>query len=125
MKVDIKEIKINKLNNSITFINGEIAYSQFGVATEILNLITTLQEENEKIRKMNKAKYKYAMNMEDKYITEKAKNEKTIEYINKNIADIEYMKNNYDMNQLKTFTIEITYDDLENILNILQGGGEN
>lgn len=40
-----------------------------------------LQEEIKKIREMNKAKHKYASNMEDKYITEKTKNQKAIEYI--------------------------------------------
>lgn len=39
-----EEIKINKNNKSITFINNGIGFSQFfGVADEILDLITNLQ----------------------------------------------------------------------------------
>lgn len=40
------EIKINKSNKSITFINDGIAFSQFGIADEILNLIANLQQDN-------------------------------------------------------------------------------
>lgn len=46
------EIKINKSNKSITFINDGIAFSQFGIADEILNLITNLQQENESWRRV-------------------------------------------------------------------------
>lgn len=45
MNDEIKEIKINKTNKSITFINNGIAFSQFGIADEILDLITNLQQE--------------------------------------------------------------------------------
>jgi hypothetical protein len=38
-----EEIKINKYNKSISFIHNNIAFSQFGVADEILDLITDLQ----------------------------------------------------------------------------------
>ena len=48
MKDEIKEIKINKENKSITFINNGIAFSQFGIADEILDLIIDLQDEYEK-----------------------------------------------------------------------------
>ena len=41
------EIKINKANKSITFINNGIAFSQFGIADEILDLITNLQQDTE------------------------------------------------------------------------------
>lgn len=44
MNNDIEEIKINKANKSIAFINNGIAFSQFGVADEILDLITDLQK---------------------------------------------------------------------------------
>lgn len=40
-----EEIKINKNNKSITFINNGIAFSQFGVADEILDLINNLQNQ--------------------------------------------------------------------------------
>lgn len=82
--------------------------------------ITTLQEENEKLKQSLESRLKYSDELDEKIEII----DSTIEYINKNIADINYMKNNYDMNQLKTFTIEITYTDLENILNILKGGDE-
>ena len=45
MNKEIKEIKINKANKSITFINNGIAFSQFGIAEEILDLITNLEQE--------------------------------------------------------------------------------
>ena len=44
MNDERKEIKINKANKSITFINNGIAFSQFGIADEILDLITNLQQ---------------------------------------------------------------------------------
>lgn len=50
MTNEIKEIKVNKANKSITFINNGIAFLQFGVADEILDLITNLQEENERLK---------------------------------------------------------------------------
>ena len=40
-----EEIKINKYNKSISFIHNNIAFSQFGVADEILDLITDLQNQ--------------------------------------------------------------------------------
>lgn len=43
------EIKINKANKSITFINNGIAFSQFRIADEILDLITNLQQENKSL----------------------------------------------------------------------------
>lgn len=44
------EIKINKMAKSITFINNGIAFSQFGIADEILDLITNLQQKEELLR---------------------------------------------------------------------------
>lgn len=46
------EIKINISNGSISFINNGIGFSQFGVAREILDLITNLQEENERLKEL-------------------------------------------------------------------------
>lgn len=48
-----KEIKINKSSKSITFINNGIAFSQFGIADEILDLITNLQQNYERIYNEN------------------------------------------------------------------------
>ena len=56
MNNDIKEIKVNKSNKSITFINNGIAFSQFGVADEILDLITNLQEERKTLYKYTPGK---------------------------------------------------------------------
>jgi hypothetical protein len=53
MKDEIKEINIDKNAKSIFFINNGIGFSQFGIADEILDLITNLQEENERLRKQN------------------------------------------------------------------------
>ena len=46
-----EEIKINRYNKSLTFINNGIAYSQFGVADEILDLIEHLQQRVEQLEK--------------------------------------------------------------------------
>lgn len=46
----MEEIKINKLNKSITFINNGIAFSQFGIADEILDLI---EHQNKEIERLN------------------------------------------------------------------------
>lgn len=50
MKDEIKEIKIDKNAKSIFFINNGIGFSQFGIADEILDLITNLQEENNNLK---------------------------------------------------------------------------
>lgn len=47
MNDEIKEIKIDKNAKSIFFINNGIAFSQFGVADDILDCITNLQQELE------------------------------------------------------------------------------
>lgn len=60
-----EEIKINKNNMSITFINNGIAFSQFGVAPEILDYITDLQQENEKLNNI--------INELEKYLEEHSK----------------------------------------------------
>ena len=41
----MSEITINKNNKSITFTHNNIGFSQFGVADEILDLITDLQNQ--------------------------------------------------------------------------------
>lgn len=72
-----EEIKVNKANKSITFINNGIAFSQFGVADEILDLITNLQEENKELKKVY-IKPTFTKREIEKY---KSRNEKAIEYI--------------------------------------------
>ena len=49
-----EEIKINKYDGSITFINNGISFSQFGIAKEILYLIEDLQQKVEQLEKENK-----------------------------------------------------------------------
>lgn len=67
-----EEIKINKLNKSIMFINNGISYSQFGIADEILDLITNLQQENEKLK--YNARGQVNDYFKDKYADEVLKN---------------------------------------------------
>ena len=47
-----RKITIYKENKSIEFINNGIAFSQFGIANEILDLIIDIQLENEKLHKV-------------------------------------------------------------------------
>lgn len=54
------EIKVNKSNKSITFTNNGIAFSQFGVADEILDLIINLQEKL-KVSQTNEETYRLEM----------------------------------------------------------------
>ena len=91
------EIKINKSNKSITFINNGIAFSQFGIADEILDLITNLQQANKSITEqleylrsgeyLNQVKWERDLNeklnqtMSIELIDYKSRCEKAIEYI--------------------------------------------
>lgn len=77
-----------------------------------------LRQENEDIKKRLEENTKiylnknhYASELEGKYIVEKAKNEKAIEYINISLRD-SYENDEYPL----------TYHDFEHLLNILQGG---
>ena len=47
--------------------------------------------------------------------------DKAIEYIKENIADIDFIKKEYDEKTLKNPDIETTFIDIENLLNILKG----
>ncbi len=70
------EIKINKANKSLTFINNGIAFSQFGIADEILDLITNLQQEKEDYKsRCEKASeyFKYQLENLDFYEDTKAR----------------------------------------------------
>lgn len=48
---------------------------------DILNNFDNIKKENEKIRKMNMHEHKYGSDMEEKYLIEKNKNDRAIEYI--------------------------------------------
>ena len=54
-----EKIKINKLDGSITFINNGISFSQFGIAKEILDLITNLQQKVEQLENIRKEAIEY------------------------------------------------------------------
>ena len=45
----MNEIKINKQAKSITFIKNGIAFSQFGIAKEILDLVDNQQQEIDRL----------------------------------------------------------------------------
>lgn len=95
------EIKINKANKSITFINNGIAFSQFGIADEILDLITNLQQEKEDY---------------------KSRCEKASEYIKEAIENGDYFEDD-----IATDISEPSYDKYVNsdsLLNILQNGSD-
>lgn len=122
MKDEIKEIKVNKANKSITFINNGIAFSQFGVADEILDLITNLQEENRILKETNvycnrtdcsgrikdSRKYDSVYQEKEDY---KSRNEKAIKLLKEAGC--------YD-EKTNTFCDDV-WEELSKLLNILQG----
>ena len=55
MKTKIKEVKINKVNKSLALVYNGITVSQFGIADEILDYITNLQKENEKLKTLKES----------------------------------------------------------------------
>ena len=107
------EIKINKANKSITFINNGIAFSQFGIADEILDLITNLQQENERL-KDNRDWWKDRFFGQQEY--DDSHRITAIEYKKRIDKAIEYIENpRHEMSVL-------TY---QNLLNILQNGSDS
>lgn len=134
MKEEIKEIKIYKANKSIIFINNGIAFSQFGVADEILDLIINLQEQlhqasldiqeltekdigcpswcdkltnlQEENRQTKLLKERYQLEKEDY----KQRNEKAIKYIDRMTRVIDYDDDEF-----------ITWKHIEDIEKILRG----
>lgn len=103
-------VEINKEEQYI--IIGNTKY--YGIASELLDYITKLQQENKKIRKMNKAKHKYAMQMEDNYIHERYTNLKAIEYINNHKKQLHHSFDEPSFDYL----LCVNADEL---LNILEG----
>lgn len=102
-------IKINKLNKSITFINNGIVFSQFGVADEILDLITNLQNENEELKQDNIIGCK-------KFIKQRQIIDKAIEWVKEHIET--YQKNEIVILDWDNFS------DPRNLLKILKGSDE-
>ena len=95
-----EKIKINKLDGSITFINNGISFSQFGIAKEILDLITNLQQKVEQL---------------EKELQTTANNCKQLENIRKEIK--EYIEKNVACFKNGDMLVELNVDDLLNILN--------
>ena len=114
MKDEIKEIKINKSNKSITFINNGIAFSQFGVADEILDLITNLQEIEKEHKNCTRKHWqqKCAEHCANEMIY-KSRNEKAIEYIKENACWCG-----------ESCCDDLIYFECDELLNILTGGDE-
>ncbi len=52
---------------------------------KLRDYITNLQQENERIKKMNMYEHKYGSDMEGKYLIEKTKNDRAVEYIKKEV----------------------------------------
>ena len=119
-----EEIKGNNIPNNVLqalgdLTNGAINYYQLPKTTLeeeniILNYITNLQKENEKLKetlqtdKLMKA-----------FMVEHNRNEKAVEYIKShNPSDIGICGNN------KKYYYTLNEDSVDNVLNILQGGDE-
>lgn len=80
MNNEIKEI-LDDLLFTTTLPNVSIKLNKEKL-NQLLDYITNLQQENEKIRKMNMHEHKYGSDMEEKYLIEKNKNDRAVEYIN-------------------------------------------
>lgn len=104
MNDEIKEIKINKFNKSITFINNGIAFSQFGIADEILDLITNLQQE---IERQSKAQ----VILDDMLADYKRENER----LKAQLTDTEWEYQNTRFKYEKQYKKGITEELLEDI----------
>ena len=105
-----KEIKINKTNRSITFINNNIGFSQMGVAPEILDLIENQEQEIERLKKANKKLQRIANKNEVENFVLKS----IIKEVREKIEDI---KSNY----FKRYDDEV-YKLCDDILEILDKG---
>ena len=124
------EIKVNKANKSITFVNNGIAFSQFGVADEILDLITNLQQRCEYLERSNNRREDEIMSLRDECVdgeTYKSRNEKAIEYITSyeaisTIQGLDKIEQNKKLDE-KTMNVMVErYLKVHhNLLNILQG----
>ena len=122
MNNEIKEI-LDKLNNINNYDYSETCDNKNNVIEKeydiylskketdlLLDYITNLQQENERIKKMNMYEHKYGSDMEEKYLIEKTKNDRAIEYIEHNTFQ--------DSDGGWTFTF---YKGKEILLDILNG----
>lgn len=105
----MSEERLKEIKN--IFDMADIYGDNFEIARELYNEVIRLREENEKIRKMNMYEHKYGSDMEEKYLIEKTKNDRAVEYIKE-------AKNNEKNN-----TMEYYKYSKEDLLNILNGKG--
>lgn len=118
MKDEIKEIKIIKSNHSIVIIkNGITVKEQFAIDDEILDYITNLQEENSEQLDENLKLSKWLVKKQKRI-------EKAREHIKKEIADIEWMKEEYS-DYDKIGEIEVELKSIEELNDILNGDDNN
>lgn len=61
----MNKIKINKQSKSITIINNGIAFSQFGIANEILDLVDNQQQEIDRLINLNKQLVEECQRLDD------------------------------------------------------------
>lgn len=134
---EIKEIKVNKASKSITFINNGIGFSQLGIADEILDLITNLQDQVKGIREERNYLFN-KLSTENKYLQEENERVsnlyKTYEEANdlwieknKNLQQridkaTEYINHEwFKREQIGIAPLQFSYEELQNVLDILRG----
>ena len=123
MKDEIKEI-LDFLKDKDDYIE-EYCYEYKRISLEdtkiLIDYITNLQEENEELKKNQRYHKKFG----NDYIFElQERIEKAIDYIKINICDIKFMKKEYGKH-LTDFEVDTTFNDIEKLLNILQGFGND
>lgn len=127
------KITIDKRNNTITFINNNIGFSQLGVAKEILDLIIDQQTEIEKLNEILEKNFyeKYPFIIENGIICEKNKEIEVLkEEVNKQTKIIKcYEKENRQSQKTiinlskridttnKAIDDLLFYDDIKDITN--------
>lgn len=162
MNKEIKEIKIKTIGQLLDYVETEQK------AKELINYITNLQQENERLKvqltdtewqwQNTRCKYEkqYKKGITEEVIEDietcffnrenpsmipidsldichifgyidylkdyKSRCEEAIEYIKENIADIDYIKENYDINIVNDFDISVK--EISDLLNILQNGDD-
>ena len=88
-----------------------------------LKLIDKLEEENEKLKEdlesQKSLTLSYSTASHDFY----TRINKAIEYIKENIADVDFIKKNYNIDRFNDFDISI--NNVIDLLDILQNGGED
>ena len=109
MKDEIKEI-LDKPKILMLSYGNYISLDDY---VKLKDYITNLQEENGKLKEF-KNFYR------EKFISNFCEKNRAIEYIKNNIADIEFIKKQYNVVIYDDY-VETTINDIEKLLNILQG----